>query len=89
MFGFRSLRRRRASPIFVFIFTLIVYELFAYMAMLIFGTWPTTVFPSLFWPVSLVGNMAVSAWDVPAIGAMLGSLALLFPSCATRSRGVS
>jgi branched-subunit amino acid ABC-type transport system permease component len=78
VFGFRSLRRRKASQMFVFIFTLIVSELVAYMAMLIFGTWPTTIFPSLFWPVSLVGNVAVSAWDVPAVGAMLGSLALLF-----------
>jgi branched-subunit amino acid ABC-type transport system permease component len=78
LFGFRSLRRRKASQMFVFIFTLIVSELVAYMAMLIFGTWPTTIFPSLFWPVSLVGNVAVSAWDVPALGAMLGSLALLF-----------
>jgi branched-subunit amino acid ABC-type transport system permease component len=78
VFGFRSLRRRRASQMFVFIFTLIVSELVAYLAMLIFGTWPTTIFTSLFWPVSLVGNVAVSAWDVPAVGAMLGSLALLF-----------
>lgn len=76
--GFRSLRRRRASQMFVFIFTLIVSELVAYLAMLVFGTWPATIFPSLFWPVSLVGNVAVSAWDVPALGAMLGSLALLF-----------
>ncbi len=78
IFGFRSLRRRRASQMFVFIFTLIVSELVAYMAMLIFGTWPTTIFPSLFWPVSLVGTIAVSAWDLPAIGGMAGSLALLF-----------
>jgi len=78
IFGFRSLRRRNASQMFLFIFTLIVSELVAYLAMLIFGTWPTTIFPSLFWPVSLVGNIAISAWDVPAVGGMLGSLALLF-----------
>ncbi|KMO12122.1 branched-chain amino acid ABC transporter permease [Methylobacterium platani] len=76
--GFRPLRRRRATPMFIFIFTLIVSELIAYLAMLVFGTWPTTVFPSLFWPVTLVGNVAISAWDGPAIGAMLVSLALLF-----------
>jgi branched-subunit amino acid ABC-type transport system permease component len=76
--GFRSLRRRQASQMFVFIFTLIISELVAYLAMLIFGTWPTTIFPSLFWPVTLVGDIAVSDWDLPAVGGMLGSLALLF-----------
>ncbi|ACL62955.1 branched-chain amino acid ABC transporter permease [Methylobacterium nodulans] len=76
--GFRSLRRRRATPMFVFIFTLIVSEMVAYLAMLIFGTWPTTIFPSLFWPVTLVGNVAVSDWDLPAIASMVGALALLF-----------
>jgi branched-subunit amino acid ABC-type transport system permease component len=77
-FGFRVLRRRRAEPMFVFIFTLIVSEAVAYLAMLVFGTWPATIFPSLFWPVTLVGNVAVSAWDIPAVGAMVASVLLLF-----------
>jgi branched-subunit amino acid ABC-type transport system permease component len=75
--GFRILRRRRAAQMFVFIFTLIVSELVAYVAMLIFGTWPLTVFPSLFWPVSLIGNVAVSTWDVWAVAAMAASLCVL------------
>jgi len=65
--GFRNLRLRRASPLFVFIFTLVLTELIAYIAMLIFGTWPTTIFPSLYWPVTLVGGIAISEWDVPAV----------------------
>jgi branched-subunit amino acid ABC-type transport system permease component len=65
--GFASLRRSNASPMFVFIFTIVVSEFVAYVAMLIFGTWPKTIFPQLFWPVTLVGEIAVSAWDVPAI----------------------
>ncbi|MFX6006825.1 hypothetical protein ABTF07_19830, partial [Acinetobacter baumannii] len=69
LFGFRMLRRRRAAQMFVFIFTLIVSELVAYLAMLVFGTWPSTIVTSLFWPVTLVGNVAVSAWDVPAVAA--------------------
>jgi branched-subunit amino acid ABC-type transport system permease component len=71
--GFRRLRVQRASPLFVFIFALILSELVAYGAMLIFGTYPTTVFPSLAWSVLLVGNIAVSAWDIPAVLAMLGA----------------
>ena len=76
--GFRVLRRRRASTMFVFIFTLMISELIAYVAMLIFGNWPTTVFPSLFWPATLVGPVAVSAWDVPAVGTMLATCIALY-----------
>lgn len=70
-FGFVVLRQRKASAMFVFIFTLIVSQFIAYAVMMIFGTWPTTIFASMFWPVTLVGGIAVSAWDVPAIVATL------------------
>jgi branched-subunit amino acid ABC-type transport system permease component len=76
--GFEALRKRGVSVMFVFVFTLMVSEFVAYVAMLIFGTWPQTVFPVIFWPVTLVGNIAISAWDLPAIGATVGALALLF-----------
>ena len=76
--GFEALRKRGVSVMFVFVFTLMVSEFFAYVAMLIFGTWPQTVFPVIFWPVTLIGNIAISAWDLPAIGATVGALALLF-----------
>jgi branched-subunit amino acid ABC-type transport system permease component len=76
--GFKKLRTNLATPMSVFIFTLIVSELIAYFAMLIFGTWPTTIFPSLFWPVALVGNIAVSAWDIPAVLSTIGAIAALF-----------
>jgi branched-subunit amino acid ABC-type transport system permease component len=76
--GFEALRRRGVSVIFVFVFTLIVSEFVAYLAMLIFGTWPQTVFPMIFWPVTLVGNIAISAWDLPAIGATVAALTVLF-----------
>jgi branched-subunit amino acid ABC-type transport system permease component len=79
--GFRALRRRRASSMFVFIFTLIVSELVSYVAMLVYGTWPSTVFPSLFWPVTLVAGIAVSQWDMLAVGAtaivLIGTFAFL------------
>jgi branched-subunit amino acid ABC-type transport system permease component len=68
-FGFRTLRRRKTSPMFVFIFTLVASQFITYLMTLIFGTWPTTIFESMFWPVTLVGNVAISAWDLPAMGA--------------------
>src|SRR5262245_48282021 len=78
MFGFATLRRNNASPMFVFIFTIVVSEFIAYFAMLLFGTWPKTIFPQLFWPVTLVGDIAVSAWDVPAISTTIGMLLSLW-----------
>lgn len=77
-FGFRVLRARRASAMFVFIFTLIASQFITYAMTLVFGTWPTTIFESMFWPVTLVGNVAVSAWDLPAIGATLAVLGSLW-----------
>jgi branched-subunit amino acid ABC-type transport system permease component len=76
--GFEALRKRGVSVMFVFVFTFMVSEFVAYLAMLIFGTWPQTIFPTIFWPVTLVGNIAVSAWDFPAIAATAAALALLF-----------
>lgn len=75
--GFEALRRRGVSVMFVFVFTFMVSEFVAYLTMLIFGTWPQTIFPAIFWPVTLVGNIAISAWDLPAIGATAASLGAL------------
>ncbi len=77
-FGFRVLRERRASAMFVFIFTLVASQFITYAMTLVFGTWPTTVFEAMFWPVTLVGNIAVSAWDVPAILATIAVLVVLW-----------
>ena len=77
-FGFAVLRRKRASSLFVFIFTFIVSQFVAYLAALVFGTWSYTIFPSMFWNVSLVGNIAVSAWDVPAMTSAALAVAALF-----------
>ncbi len=73
-FGFSVLRHRKASPMFVFIFTLVASQFVTYAMTMVFGTWPTTIFASMFWPVTIVANVAVSAWDLPAIGATLGVL---------------
>ena len=77
-FGFAALRRNNATPMFVFIFTIVASEFIAYLAMLLFGTWPKTIFPRLFWPVTLVGEIAISAWDPPAVAATLGMLLSLW-----------
>src|ERR1044072_2259838 len=48
--GFEALRKRGVSVMFVFVFTFIVSEFVAYVAALVFGTWPATIFPTIFWP---------------------------------------
>jgi branched-subunit amino acid ABC-type transport system permease component len=73
-FGFSVLRHRKASHMFVFIFTIVASQFIAYAMTMVFGTWPTTIFASMFWSVTLVGGVAVSAWDVPAIAATVAVL---------------
>lgn len=78
LFGFRLLRRRRAEQLFVFIFTLILSEFVAFVAMLVFGIFPATIFASLVWPVTLVGPVAISGWDVPALASTAAAVAAVF-----------
>jgi len=76
-YGFSVLRHRKASSMFVFIFTIVASQFIAYAMAMVFGNWPTTIFASMFWSVTLVAGVAVSAWDVPAITAtvvVLGGL---------------
>lgn len=70
-FGFRPLRRRGSSSLTFFIFTLVVSQLCTYLAELIFGTESTTLVDDVVTPVSLIGNVAVSQWDVRAISVTL------------------
>ena len=86
-FGFATMRRNQASPMFVFIFTIVTSEFVAYLAMLLFGTWPKTIFPQLFWPVTLVGDIAVSAWDVPALLSASGAVVTLWGFMRFSRRG--
>jgi branched-subunit amino acid ABC-type transport system permease component len=86
-FGFATMRRNQASPMFVFIFSIVTSEFIAYLAMLVFGTWPKTIFPQLFWPVTMVGEIAVSAWDVPALLSASGAVAALWAFMRFSRRG--
>ena len=76
--GFEALRTRGVSVMFVFVFTFMVSEFVAYVAMLVFGTWPQTIFPMIFWPVTLVGNIAVSAGTCRRSASTVAVLAAFF-----------
>ncbi len=78
VFGFSILRERKVEMLFVFIFTFMVSQLTVYLISLAFGTWSHTIFQSMFWPVTLVGPIAISGWDIPALVVAFGSAAILF-----------
>jgi branched-chain amino acid transport system permease protein len=65
--GFRVLRRRRSSPLMLFIFAIVVAEFIAYLLSLLFGTEPETLTRSILSDVHLVGGIAISAWDLRAL----------------------
>jgi branched-chain amino acid transport system permease protein len=68
VYGLRVLRARRSTSLMFFIFTLILSEFVAYVLMMAFGTEPMTVVPSILSPVRLVMGVAVSDWDLLALG---------------------
>ncbi|MDH4189424.1 MAG: branched-chain amino acid ABC transporter permease [Betaproteobacteria bacterium] len=71
-FGFRVLRARRSSSLLFFIFTLVCSEFAAYALTLIFGTEPAPLFERILSPVRIVAGIAVSDWDLLALGVTIG-----------------
>jgi len=77
--GLRTLRARRSSSLLFFIFTLVCSEFTAYALTLVFGTEPVPLFPEILSPTRMVGAVAVSNWDLLAVGvtaALSAALAL-------------
>lgn len=68
VWGFGVLHRRNSTVLTFFIFTIAFAQFLTYMGELIFGTDPKTLFPSILSPVSLVGPIVVSQWDLVALG---------------------
>jgi len=75
--GLDVLRARRSGNLTFFIFTLILAELVIYVLTLLFGTEPQTLFPSIMSPVHIVGGIAVSNWDLRAVGVTVAALVAL------------
>jgi branched-subunit amino acid ABC-type transport system permease component len=74
-YGFRVLRDRNASVLTYFIFTLAFAQFAIYSGELVFGADPKTLFASILWPIFLVGPIAVSHWDLLALGVTAALLA--------------
>jgi branched-subunit amino acid ABC-type transport system permease component len=72
------LRRRHSSGLIFFIFTLIFSQFVAFLLTILFGTEPETIFPSVMSPVRIIGGVAVSDWDLQAVGLTLGMLIALY-----------
>jgi branched-chain amino acid transport system permease protein len=76
--GYRVLRRRRSSPLLLFIFAIVVAEFVAYLLSLVFGTEPQSLTKSLTSEIHLVGGVAISSWDLNAIAMTAAACAALF-----------
>ena len=72
------LRRRHSSSLIFFIFTLIFSQFVAFLLTLLFGTEPETIFPSVMSPVRIIGGIAVTDWDLQAVGLTMVLLAALW-----------
>lgn len=75
--GLDVLRARHSAHLTFFIFTLIVAEFIIYWLTLLFGTEPQTLFRSIMSPVHIVGGIAISDWDLTAVGVTAVYLAAL------------
>ena len=77
-YGFKTLRLRRSAVMTFFIFTLVCSEFMSYVLTFLFGTFPETLFEQIMWPVTMVGGVAISAWDTPAIGITIAVMVVLY-----------
>jgi branched-chain amino acid transport system permease protein len=75
--GLDVLRARRSGNLTFFIFTLILAELVIYILTLLFGTEPQTLFATILSPVHIVGGIAISDWDLRAVGVTAAALIAL------------
>jgi branched-chain amino acid transport system permease protein len=67
VYGFNILRKRKSPVLTYFIFTIVLAQFAVFLTELIYGTAPTTLYPSLMSPVFLVNGIVVSHWDLQAI----------------------
>ncbi len=78
--AFTTLRARSSESITFFIFTLVFAQFVIYVLTLIFTTEPIFMFANMMSPITLVGDVVVSEWDIRAIviAAMLTLALYLF-----------
>lgn len=65
--GFRVFRLRRSASLTYFIFTMVVSQLAVSLAELFFGTDHKTLTDTVMSPIHLVGDIAISEWDLIAL----------------------
>jgi len=78
VWGYSVLRQRRSSPLLLFIFAIVVAEFIAYLLSLVFGTEPQSLTKSLTSGIHLVGGVAISDWDLKALGITFVACGALF-----------
>lgn len=73
--AFSTLRARKSESITFFIFTLVFAQFAIYVLTLVFTTEPVFMFANMMSPITLVGDVVVSDWDLRsiAIAVVLGA----------------
>ena len=72
------LRARDSGGLTFFIFTLVFSQFAAYVLTFFFGTEPETIYPSVMSPVKIIAGIAVSDWDLLAVGTTIVLTAALW-----------
>jgi branched-subunit amino acid ABC-type transport system permease component len=77
-YGFRVFRNRRSASLTYFIFTMVVSQLAVSLAELFVGTDAKTLQASVMSPVHMVGPVAISDWDMLALGTTAALMLVLY-----------
>ena len=68
IWGLAVLRARNSGNLTFFIFTLVFSQFITYLLTIVFGTESETIFPSVMSRVYLIGGVAITDWDLTALG---------------------
>ena len=77
-FGFGVLRERKSPPLTFFIFSIVIAQFFVFLAELIFGTTPKTLYPSLNSKINLFYGIVITNWDLFALISSIIIMSVLY-----------
>ncbi len=77
-YGFGVLRERKSPPLTFFIFSIVIAQFFVFLAELIFGTTPKTLYPSLNSKINFFYGIVITNWDLFALISSIIIMSVLY-----------
>jgi len=77
-FAFQTLRDRQSETLAFFIFSLIFSQFVVFLLTLVFTTAPIFMLPNMMSPITLVGGVVVSDWDIIAMAVAVTMIVALW-----------